>query len=104
MATLRAASQLARVPDGLAGVRSAVIIGGGVGGLSAAIALEGLGITCEIHERAAAIGVGGTGLTLWPNALRALDKLGIRERMLGHALPLERGEVFTWRNRPLTTV
>lgn len=88
----------------LAGVRRAIIVGGGVGGLSAAIALSRLGIECAIHERAGRIGVGGTALTLWPNALRALEKLDLDAAVLRHADPLLRGEILTWRGRRLTTV
>lgn len=87
-----------------AAIRRAIIVGGGVGGLSAGIALSGLGIECAIYERADRIGLGGTGLTLWPNALRALEKLGLGAAVLRHADPLVRGEVLTWRGGRLTTV
>lgn len=85
-------------------IRKAIIVGSGVGGLSAAIALSRLGIACEIFERSAHIGHGGTGLTLWPNALRALDKLGINDSVTRHAEPLLQGEIFTSSGRPLTHV
>lgn len=87
-----------------AGVRRAIIVGGGVGGLSAAIALAHAGVECAIYERGERIGLGGTGLTLWPNAIRALEKLGLETAVLRHADPLQRGEVFTWLGNPLTTV
>jgi len=86
------------------GIRRAIIVGGGVGGLSAGIALSGVGVECAIYERGERIGLGGTGLTLWPNALRALEKLGLDTAVLRHADPLVRGEVLTWRGGRLTTV
>jgi len=88
----------------VAGVRRAIVVGGGVGGLSAAIALSRLGVECAVYERGARIGQGGTALTLWPNALRALEKLGLDAAVLRHADPLILGEVLTWRGRRLTTV
>ncbi|MFI9050962.1 FAD-dependent monooxygenase [Streptomyces sp. NPDC053427] len=56
---------------------SAVVIGGGIGGLAAAIALRADGWRVEILERADAAPPAGTALGLWPTALAALDALGI---------------------------
>ncbi|MET7772810.1 FAD-dependent monooxygenase [Nocardia sp. NPDC005366] len=55
----------------------AVIVGGGIGGLATAIALSRRGWDIEVLERAARIEALGAGLSLWPNALRALDALGV---------------------------
>jgi 2-polyprenyl-6-methoxyphenol hydroxylase-like FAD-dependent oxidoreductase len=55
----------------------AVIVGGGVGGLAAALALARRGWEIEVLERAAAFTEAGTGLSLWANGLRALDALGV---------------------------
>jgi len=67
--------------------RSAVIIGGGVGGLAAAGFLQKHGWEVEVHERSAALPSRGTALGIWPAALRALDTLGIGEqaRQLGRS-------------------
>jgi 2-polyprenyl-6-methoxyphenol hydroxylase-like FAD-dependent oxidoreductase len=53
-----------------------IIIGAGIGGLAAAIGLRRAGLEVELYERAAAPGEVGAGLTLWANALRALDQIG----------------------------
>jgi 2-polyprenyl-6-methoxyphenol hydroxylase-like FAD-dependent oxidoreductase len=53
----------------------AIIAGGGIGGLCAAIGLRGAGIEAEVHEKAAGLREVGAGLSLWPNALDALDRL-----------------------------
>lgn len=58
----------------------AVIVGGGIGGLAAAIALERSGWSVEVLERSAFEEV-GAGISLWPNALRALDALGLGEQV-----------------------
>jgi 2-polyprenyl-6-methoxyphenol hydroxylase-like FAD-dependent oxidoreductase len=55
----------------------ALIIGGGIGGLSAAIALRGVGIDTTVYERSRELREIGAGLSLWPNALAALDRLGL---------------------------
>jgi len=59
--------------------RAVIIIGGGIGGLAAAAALQRAGIACALYERADALREVGSGLVLWPNAFRALDYLGLSE-------------------------
>jgi 2-polyprenyl-6-methoxyphenol hydroxylase-like FAD-dependent oxidoreductase len=55
----------------------AVIAGGGVGGLAAAIALRQAGIEVRVLEQAESLRGGGAGLWLWPNALAALASLDV---------------------------
>jgi 2-polyprenyl-6-methoxyphenol hydroxylase-like FAD-dependent oxidoreductase len=55
----------------------AVVVGGGIGGLSAAIALRRVGWDAIVYERAARPGEIGAGISLWPNALAALDQLQV---------------------------
>src|SRR5699024_11844145 len=57
----------------------AVIIGGGIAGLAAAPALQHRSWHVTILEREPAPTEVGAGITLWPNALRALDALGDRK-------------------------
>ncbi|MFF1715424.1 FAD-dependent monooxygenase [Streptomyces sp. NPDC058268] len=65
--------------------RAATIVGGGIGGLAAAIALHRRGWRVEVLERAPEFTEIGAGISLWPNALRALDALGLADtvRALG---------------------
>ena len=56
--------------------RSAIVVGAGIGGLSAAIALQKSGWNTEVIERATRIDPVGAGLTLQPNAVLALRRLG----------------------------
>jgi 2-polyprenyl-6-methoxyphenol hydroxylase-like FAD-dependent oxidoreductase len=59
----------------------AVVVGGGIGGLAAAIALRAAGHEVEVVERATALAEIGAGLSLAPNALTALDRLGIGDEL-----------------------
>lgn len=63
----------------------AIIAGGGIGGLAAALALVRRGWDVEVLERAPAFAEVGAGLSLWPNGLRALDALGVGAQVRGRA-------------------
>ena len=53
------------------------IIGGGIGGLVAALALHRVGLNPVVHERAAAFEAVGAGISLSPNAVKGLAWLGL---------------------------
>ncbi|MFD1118799.1 FAD-dependent monooxygenase [Sphaerisporangium aureirubrum] len=55
----------------------AVVIGGGIGGLTAAAALSQAGWTVTVCERAPSLEPVGSGIAIAPNALAALDTIGI---------------------------
>lgn len=58
------------------------VIGGGMGGLTASIALTRLaGIQVTVFEQASQLGEVGAGVTVAPNASRVLDRLGVLERI-----------------------
>ncbi|MBD1600545.1 3-hydroxybenzoate 6-monooxygenase [Pseudomonas typographi] len=54
-----------------------IIVGGGIGGLAAALALTRQGIFVELLEQADEIAEIGAGIQLGPNAYAALDALGV---------------------------
>ncbi len=56
---------------------TAIVVGGGIGGMAAAVALTGCGWDVRVWERAAEVAEVGSGISLWSNALRALDALGV---------------------------
>jgi salicylate hydroxylase len=55
----------------------ALIIGGGIGGLTAALALSQVNQACKLFEKAPAFGEVGAGVQLGPNAMRRLHALGL---------------------------
>jgi 2-polyprenyl-6-methoxyphenol hydroxylase-like FAD-dependent oxidoreductase len=57
------------------------IVGGGIGGVAAAVALSKAGIDATVYERAPELREAGAGLMLWPNATRVLRELGLLERV-----------------------
>jgi 2-polyprenyl-6-methoxyphenol hydroxylase-like FAD-dependent oxidoreductase len=70
-----------------------VVVGGGIGGLASAVALRRAGWEVRVLERSAELGEVGAGITLWPNALRALDLLGVGDRVRGQGV-IEAGAGF----------
>jgi 2-polyprenyl-6-methoxyphenol hydroxylase-like FAD-dependent oxidoreductase len=68
-----------------------IVIGGGIGGLTAAIALRAAGFQVEVHERAAQLRPLGAGITIQPNAVLALRRLGLGERIEGAGAALRAG-------------
>ena len=63
----------------------AVIIGGGISGLATGSALIDRGWAVEIHERSLGLPQSGTALVMWPEALDALDAVGLRTLVEEHA-------------------
>ncbi|RPD65123.1 FAD/NAD-P-binding domain-containing protein [Lentinus tigrinus ALCF2SS1-6] len=63
------------------------VIGGGVCGLACAIALQNAGIAVEIFEAAVSFGEVGAGIGLGPNAIRALEAMGLLNAVLGKLPP-----------------
>ena len=55
----------------------AIVVGGGIAGLASAIGLRERGWDVEVLEQAPAFTEVGAGLSLWPNALNALDAIGV---------------------------
>lgn len=66
--------------------RRAIIVGGGIGGLAASIALDKAGWEVDLFERQEQFAEIGASLTLWPNALAALDALGVGAEVRDAAL------------------
>ena len=71
--------------------RTCIIIGGGIAGLSAGIAMREAGYAVTIYEQAPAIEPMGAALSIWGNAMAGLDWLGCGDDLRAKAAPI--GEV-----------
>src|SRR5947199_1993563 len=59
----------------------AIIIGGGIAGLSQALSLHQIGVSCRIYEAVPTLAPLGYGINLQPNAIRELSALGLGEKL-----------------------
>jgi salicylate hydroxylase len=57
------------------------VVGGGIGGLSAALSLLAAGLDVHLYERAPALGEIGAGIQISPNASSVLHRLGLAEAL-----------------------
>jgi 2-polyprenyl-6-methoxyphenol hydroxylase-like FAD-dependent oxidoreductase len=73
--------------------RTALVVGAGIGGLSAGIALRRAGWSVRIFERAATPRELGFGLLVAPNAIAALRQLGVAEEVIARGAAPGRAEV-----------
>lgn len=67
------------------------IVGGGICGLTTALALEQRGITPTVYEAASKYRPVGAGLLLQTNALLVFDRLGVTDRIRAEGVPLKDG-------------
>jgi salicylate hydroxylase len=74
-----------------------VVVGGGIGGLTAALALLTRGIDVEVYEQAAQLGEVGAGIQVSPNGTRVLFDFGLEEALRGIAVSPLRKEIRHWR-------
>lgn len=79
----------------------AVVIGAGIGGLTAAIALKQTGWDVAVYERAPEVREVGAGLTVWTNAVKVLRKLGVGDAVESVSAPIARSELRSWRGKIL---
>jgi 2-polyprenyl-6-methoxyphenol hydroxylase-like FAD-dependent oxidoreductase len=85
-------------------IKRAIIVGGGIGGLCAAIALRQIGVDVTVYEKVNELSDVGAGLTLWANAIKALRRLGLAEAVLKHGAKIQKGEFRTWRGKTLASI
>lgn len=82
--------------------RTALVIGGGIAGPVAAMALQKAGIQAAVYEayHSTADGVGG-GLSIAPNGLTALAVLGVDEAVQRIGIPMTGMVIRSWTGRQL---
>lgn len=82
-----------------------LVVGGGIGGLSAALAMARAGREVHLLEQAAEFVEIGAGLQVGPNATRALDRLGLLDGVLSTSvLPRHAVMLDATTAEPLTTL
>jgi salicylate hydroxylase len=62
---------------------SVAVIGGGIGGLAAALSLLRAGLDVHVYERARTLSEVGAGIQVSPNASRILHRLGLADSLAG---------------------
>ena len=85
----------------MAAVNKVLVVGGGIGGQSVAIALALMGIEVEIAEIKEAFDVYGVGIIQQGNALKALDKIGIADESMRRGSPYGQVKMFTAGGHPV---
>ncbi|MCK6208957.1 FAD-dependent monooxygenase [Georgenia sp. EYE_87] len=82
-------------------VRNCLVIGAGIGGLGAAVALRRQGIDVDVVDIKPADQVVGVGINQPGNSLRALDVLGVLEDCLAAGYQFDRNEYFDWQGNQI---
>jgi len=80
--------------------RAALIVGAGIGGLSAAIALRRLGWDVRVFEQAESPRELGFGVGIAPNAVAALRELGVGDTVVVRGFEPRRAEVRSGGRQP----
>jgi salicylate hydroxylase len=81
----------------MAEVRRVAVVGAGLGGLTAAIALRQRGFDVTVYEQAPQLGEIGAGIQLSPNAMRVLIGLGLDKAFEAIAFEPNRHIVRQWK-------
>ncbi len=74
--------------------RTVLIVGGGIGGLTAAIALRGYGFSVQIVERDPQWSLYGVGIIQQMNVVRAMQQIGVLDAYLSRAYGFDRTTIF----------
>lgn len=83
---------------------SIAIVGGGIAGLTTAIALRRLGLRPTIFESALEIKAVGAGLALAANAIQALERIGIADKVIPAGQALDTFSILDPKGRPINLV
>src|SRR5436305_13673040 len=80
------------------------MIGGGIGGLAAASALQRAGIRVTVFEWNHELREVGAGLTLWANAEQVLQELGLASETAAVSAAPTHFECWSWRGTRLGSI
>jgi len=79
------------------------IVGGGIGGLTAALALRARGLEVAVFEQAEALREIGAGVSIHPNAARLLRRIGLEDQLQRIGSPIRGIALRTSHGEPITT-
>ena len=82
----------------------AIVIGAGIGGLTAGIALKQAGYTVEVYERTRKLRPAGAGISLWSNGVKVLNQLGLGKEIAAIGGQMNRMEYRSHKDEPLNKV
>lgn len=80
-----------------------IIIGGGIAGLTTAIALERLGFDTHVYEAQPELSVAGAGIWMATNAMQVFERLGLAEEIKRRGMPLDKIEIADYKLKPIQT-
>lgn len=66
-----------------------IVVGGGIGGLAAALSLHAAGFEVDVYETVVELKPLGVGINVLPHAVRELTELGLAERLAENAIATE---------------
>lgn len=81
-----------------------VVIGAGIGGLTAGIALSQAGYEVEVYDRVKEMRPVGAGISLWSNGVKVLNRLGLGEKMAQIGGNMDRMEYRTMAGELLNDI
>lgn len=74
-------------------MKKGIIIGGGIAGLTTAIAMEQAGMDFAVYEAAPELKPYGAGIWMAPNAMQVFDKLNVKDAVLAGGLELNKVDI-----------
>ncbi|MDX3894211.1 flavin-dependent oxidoreductase [Pusillimonas sp.] len=80
-----------------------VIVGGGIGGLTAALTLHQIGISCKVYESVRELKPLGVGINLQPYSVRELFQLGLEDQLREAGIPAKGLAYHTKRGQHVLT-
>src|SRR5947199_1859183 len=81
-----------------------LIVGGGVAALATALSCRARGIPVQVFEQGPEIRAGGGALVMWSNAMTVLRELGLADKVLAEATPIEECAFHTIDGKPLMRI
>lgn len=78
-----------------------IIIGGGIAGLTTAIALEQQGFDTQVYEAQPKLSVAGAGIWMATNAMQVFERLGLASDIKRNGMPLDKIEIADYKLRTI---